>query len=48
VEGDARKATGFNHQKLLQMVARDLDAKSTEALEKSLEIRQFIETVATK
>ena len=48
VEGDARKATGFNHQKLLQMVARDLVAKSTEALEKSLEIRQFIETVATK
>jgi hypothetical protein len=44
VEGDARKATGLNHQKLLQMVARDLAAKSTEAIEKSQEIRQFLET----
>jgi hypothetical protein len=48
VEGDARKATGLNHQKLLQIVARDLVAKSTEAIEKSQEIRQFLETLAGK
>ena len=48
VEGDARKATGLNHQKLLQMVARDLVVKSTEVIEKSQEIRQFVETLAGK
>jgi hypothetical protein len=48
VEGDAGKAAGFNHQKLVEMVTRDLVAKSTDAIEKSQEIRQFVENVPSK
>ena len=48
VEGDAGRTAGFNHQKLLEMMTHDLVAKSTEAIEKSREIRQFVDTLANK
>jgi hypothetical protein len=46
VEGDARKAAGFNHRKLLETAVGDVGEKSTEAIEKSQEIRHFLEASA--
>jgi len=51
VEGDARKGTGvknISHRKLLENATRDLVANSTEAMEKSQEIQQFVKTPAGK
>ncbi len=46
VEGDARKAAGFNNRKLLETAVGDVGEKSTEAIEKSQEIRHFLEASA--
>jgi hypothetical protein len=48
VEAEARKTTGLNHQKLVEMVARDLVAKSTAAIMQSPEIRMFVEALSQK
>lgn len=48
VEGDARKATGFNHIKLMEMAARDVAVKSAEAIQNSQEIRQFLQASTGK
>jgi hypothetical protein len=44
VEGEADKRAGFNHQKIMEMVARDLAGKSTDAILKSEQIREFLES----